>query len=172
VIEKRSSIVVGLILFASVCLAEETSNFNIVELPRPNSGTFSTTEAEKRKPEIFSNHPTDFLRKWVHPTAGFSVHLNKDDTVTIYNHWMRKLAEVQEFKDSPKATKFFSDLELRRDQSLEDLKLALSMLPLFGNQASILITSDQSLTGSKRIHEILEALFIPTVQIFYAQAEP
>jgi hypothetical protein len=131
---------------------------NIVELPRPNSGTFSFKQAEARKSEILSNAPTPPLKEWKNPYLGFCIHINKDESITVYN---RRLKGLNENKKSVEKT------------SVAEIKKMVKEMPLQGNPAGILITSDVPLKNSKVIREVLDALFVPSVQLFYAhQSEP
>lgn len=57
---------------------------NPVELPRPNSGTFSYEEAGKRKNEIYNLYLTPKYFSWKNPTSGGAVHINKKDEVEVY----------------------------------------------------------------------------------------
>src|SRR5437868_9756259 len=126
----------------------------IVELPRPNSGTFSFKQAESRKSEILSNTPTPKLENWRNPYMGFCVHVGKDDSLTVYSRWMKGIPE----HNKPLAA-----------QSAAHIKKLADELPLEGNPAGILITSDLPLKDSRAIHEVLKLLFIPSVQLFYAR---
>jgi hypothetical protein len=82
----------------------------IVELPRPNSGTFTFAEAEARKLEILSNVPTSKLENWKNPYMGFCIHIGKDDSLIVYGHFMKEFTGV-------KITRSRS-VEIRREFSL------------------------------------------------------
>jgi hypothetical protein len=127
----------------------------IVELPRPNSGTFSEEQAEARKSEILSNRPTPPVEKWKNPYTGFCVHIHKDDSITIYNQ-----AE-KSWDGNKKPAKRISVAEIRE---------VANGAPQWGNPVGILITSDIPLKDSKVIHRILDAIFVPSVQLFYARS--
>jgi hypothetical protein len=127
----------------------------VVELPRPNSGTFSFAQAEARKSEILSNAPTSTLENWKNPYMGFCIHIGKDDSLTVYGHWLKGFPEYS---------------KPRMNQSVIEFKKLADELPLAGNPAGVLITSDQPLKDSKVIHEILKVLFVPSVQLFYARS--
>ena len=134
-------------------VAGEKPALLIVELPRPNSGTFSFEQAEARKSEILSNTPTSKLENWKNPYVGFCIHIAKDDSVTLYGHLLKALPEYR---------------EPRTRQSVADIRKAAEDLPLAGNPAGILITSDLPLKDSKTINEVLKVLFVPSIQLFYA----
>jgi hypothetical protein len=127
---------------------------SIVELPRPNSGGFSYQEAQARKSEILSNVPTPKLEDWKNPFMGFCVHVGRDDSLTVYGHWLKGMPSYS---------------KPRTGQSVADIKKLADELPLEGNPAGVLITSDVSLKDSKAVQELLKVLFIPSVQLFYAR---
>ncbi|MHA3773939.1 hypothetical protein ACXR0O_20600 [Verrucomicrobiota bacterium sgz303538] len=141
-----------LLLVISSISAGDKPTPSVVELPRPNSGTFSFQQAEARKSEILSNAPTPKLENWKNPFMGFCVHIGKDDSLTVYSHFMKGLPEYS---------------QLRTGQSVADIKKLTVELPLGGNPAGVLITSDLPLKDSKVIHELLKILFVPSVQLFY-----
>jgi len=125
---------------------------NVVELPRPNSGTFSFEQAEARKLEVLSNKPTNPLAEWANPYMGFSIHIHRDDSITVYGHWLRAL-------DSYNQT--------HKKRTIDQIKVLADELPLAGNPACVLVTSDAPLKDSKIIHKVLDALLVPSVQLFY-----
>ncbi|HWQ91572.1 MAG TPA: hypothetical protein VN673_07860 [Clostridia bacterium] len=86
---------------------------------------------------------------------GFCIHVGKDDSLTVYGHSMKGLIEYS---------------KPRAGQSVADIKKLTDQLPLAGNPAGVLITSDLPLKDSKAIHELLKILFVPSVQLFYARS--
>ena len=146
-----------LLAIASASASEQLMP-SVVELPRPNSVAFSFQQAEARKSEILSNAPTPKLENWKNPFMGFSIHIGKDDSLTVYGDGMKGLPEHS---------------KPRTGQMVADIKRLTDELPLFGNPAGVLITSDVPLKDSKAIHELLKVLFVPSVQLFYARnSEP
>jgi hypothetical protein len=143
-----------LLAFASDARAGSPTN-TIVELPRPNSGTFSFKQAERRKSDILSNVPTEKLSDWKNPYMGFCVHVERDDSVTVYNHLFKEFNEYS---------------KPRTGQTDQDIKKLVDELPLLGNPAGILITSERPLKDSKAIHKLLKVLFVPSVQLFYVRS--
>lgn len=132
-----------LILTATFLRAEVDDPLTVVELPRPNSGTFTPEQAEKRKLEILSNRATKMLASWKNPFNGFSIHIHKDDSISIYGLTVS------------------DDKRIRPEQSVQAIKKKAKSIPLFGNPAGILITSEIPLKRSKVIHKILEEIFVP-----------
>jgi len=140
-----------LLVAVLTAIAGEKPPVAVIELPRPNSGTFSFSQAEARKSEILSNGPSPRLESWKNPYMGFGIHIDKDDSITVYNHWLKAVRDYS---------------KPRLNQSLADIKRLIDELPLEGNPAGVLITSDTQLRESKVIHKTLEVLFVPSVQLF------
>lgn len=128
---------------------------SVIALPRPNSGTFSFAQAEARKSEILSNAPSQRLENWKNPYTGFCIHIAKDDSITVYNHSLKGLFDYN---------------KPRPNQSVGEIKKLVDELPLFGNPAGVLITSEAPLRNSKTIDKVLKFLFVPRVQLFYVQS--
>jgi hypothetical protein len=156
-------------------LEAEEPVFRIVELPQPNSGTFSFQQAEARKSEILSNAPTSKLENWKNPYMGFCVHIEKDDSITVYNYFLDLVTETAppllriQTNQGEITLKQAWPFRIHKNQSLADIK-KFAELPLDGgNPGGVLITSDIQLKDSKTIHEVLKALFHPGIQIFYAR---
>ena len=147
--------VAALLVMVLTATAGEKPPVSVVELPRPNSGTFSFAQAEARKTEILTNAPSPRLEDWKNPYLGFCIHIAKDDSITVYNHWLKALPEY----GKPRA-----------DQTVAEIKKLIDELPLQGNPAGVLVTSDEPLKTSKAIHKILGTLFVPSVQLFYARS--
>ena len=129
---------------------------SIVELPRPNSGTFTFEQAEARRGEILSNRPTPMLHSWKNPYSGFSIHVHRDDSVTVYGSSGLMLVALD-------------DKAKRHRQTADDIKKLADQIPLYGNPGGILISSEVSLKKSKVIHKILKAIHVPSIQIFYVR---
>jgi hypothetical protein len=151
---KLRALTLLLLLAIAAAGAGEKLMPSVVELPRPNSGTFSFQQAEARKSEILSNTPTSRLDNWKNPYVGFCVHVGKDDSLTVYGHSMKGLPGYS---------------KPRIGLSAADIKKLVDELPLAGNPAGILVTSDLPLKDSKAIREVLKVLFVPSVQLFYAR---
>jgi hypothetical protein len=147
--------IAALLVAVLTATADEKPPVSIVELPRPNSGTFSFAKAEARKSEIFSNAPSPKLENWKNPYMGFCVHIAKDDSLAVYNHWLKALPEYS---------------RPRANQTVAEIEMLIDELPLEGNPAGVLITSDAPLKDSKTIHKLLGVLFVPSVQLFYARS--
>ena len=144
-----------LIISFSFSLQLFAQNFNfktdkIVELPRPNSGTYTFEEAGKRKDEIYKIKLTKKYKTWKNPYSGGSVHINAKDEVEVYNCHI--------FFQKPKT---FSQ-KINPDKVLDFVSGFTS-----GNPSGVLITSEIDLKKSKSFKILMKKLFIPSVQIFY-----
>ena len=133
------------------------------ELPRPNSGTFSYEQAEKRKNEIYNLQHTPKYFGWRNPTSGGAVHINKNDEVEVYQFTFG-------IYQSRNDTGVFYSMAAR--DSFIVLKNTKDLLYYVGgigegNPASVLITSEISLDKSEAIKRVIEELWVPSVQIYY-----
>lgn len=144
--------ILSFIIGISVLAASANEVSKIVELPRPNSGTFSFQQAEARKLELLLNESTKPLTEWKNPYMGFAIHIRHDDSMTVYGHWLRKLDAYN---------------QPQKKRTIDQIKALADELPSYGNPAGILITSEKTLKDSKAALEILDALFVPSVQLFY-----
>lgn len=128
----------------------DTNKLELVELPMPNSGTYSFKEAKKRKNEIYEMELTDKYLEWENPTSGGAVQITKNDEIEVYQSSMQFM---------------ISD-----DKSVivksEELMTYVSGFG-FGNAASVLITSELDLKKSKSFELVLNELFEPGIQLYY-----
>jgi hypothetical protein len=135
--------------------AGQSQPLRVLELPRPNSGTFTTEQAEAKKHLIFSSAPSKPLTHWKNPFMGFAVHVNADDTFTVY------CAPVY----------FPESLHTNKSFTVAGIKELERNTPQLGNPHGILITSDRSLSESKTFPALLDAFFMPSIQLFYLSTE-
>ena len=119
----------------------------VVELPRPNSGTFTFAQAEARKSEIFSLAQTGMQTDWRNPYMGFSVHITREDEVVVYHGTF-------DFLRSGK-------------MSIAELEGVLTNHPAFGNPLGVLVTCERAPRSSSTFLRVVDLLFKPYVQIFY-----
>jgi hypothetical protein len=124
----------------------------MVNLPRPNSGTFSYEQAEVRKHEILSNQPSKAMTDWVNPFMGFAIHVAADDSLTVYSP-TPNMPDIMKYPTGKVTVDEIMDLERRTLQ--------------FGNPHGILVTSDRKLSQSKTFVALFKSLFVPGIQIFY-----
>jgi len=119
----------------------------VVELPRPNSGTFSFAQAEAKKSEIFSLAQSGMQTDWKNPYMGFSVHITREDEVVVYHGTF-------DFIRSGK-------------MSIVELEGVLTNHPVFGNPLGVLVTCERDPHSSPTFARVVDLLFKPYVQIFY-----
>ena len=119
---------------------------SVVELPLPNSGTFTLEQAEACKAEIYSLSTSDMMPEWKNPYIGFSVHINQADEIIVYDSFMGS-----------------------GKMSVEELTVLLKkyMDLLEGNPLGVLITSEEKPAQSRVFSVVLELMFRPYVQVFY-----
>lgn len=139
------------------------SKLKPIELPRPNSGTYSYEQAGKRKNEIYNLQLTPKHFGWKNPTSGGAVHINKKDEVEVYQF---TLGIYQNRNDT---SVFYSEAARDTFIVLKDTKELLYNVGGigFGNPASVLITSEIPLDKSEAIKRVMEELWVPSVQIYY-----
>ena len=131
------------------------TELEIAELPRPNSGTFTTSEASRLRPEYLSQavgiqHDHGLIQNWKNPYFGFRVHLSKNGTITV----------TDQFGTTSTGQK-----------SLDDAReLMYSMLR--GNPGGVLITSDTDGWGRRAELDLVDSLFEPAIQIFIVRKKP
>ena len=147
-------IITFMLLILGFSFADDIETLAVVELPRPNSGEFTTKEAEARKLEILSNKPTSMLKAWKNPFNGFSIHVHRDDRISVYGSSGLMILTLEKG-------------EVLERQSGADVKKLLKSIPLYGKPTGVLITSDQPLKESKIFRSLLESAFVPSIQLFY-----
>ncbi|WP_153796627.1 hypothetical protein [Foetidibacter luteolus] len=139
------------------------SRLKPVELPRPNSGTFTYEQAGKRKNEIYNLQLTPKHFSWTNPTSGGAVHINKRDEIEVYQFTIGILESVTDsainYIDAPKDT----FVVITDPKNLHYYVGGIGE----GNPASVLITSEIRLDKSEAIKKIMQELWLPSVQIYY-----
>jgi hypothetical protein len=119
----------------------------VVELPRPNSGTFTFAQAEARKSDIYSLVQTGMKTDWKNPYMGFSVHITSSDEVVVYSSTYFRAGEMN--------IREFQDLLITYAGTLE------------GNPLGVLVTCERDPRSSVTLPRVLDLLFKPYVQVFY-----
>ena len=139
------------------------SRLKSVELPRPNSGTFTYEQAGRRKNEIYSMQLTPKHFSWTNPTSGGAVHINKRDEIEVYQFTLGIVESVTDsavnYIEAPKDT----FVVITNPNNLHYYVGGIGN----GNPASVLITSEIRLDKSEAIKKIMEKLWVPGVQIYY-----
>jgi hypothetical protein len=157
-------ILVGAVLICGLALkaCSKHQQRRVVELPRPESEAFTAEQAVTKKELILSNVPSPQLTDWDNPYLGFAVHVNADDSFTAYSIDQLAVISIDGFPPGVVGIKCLT---------LEGIIELESRLPRYGNPTGILITSDLSLGESKTFPDLLDALFVPSIQIFYVSAK-
>ena len=119
----------------------------IYAVPRPNSGKFSTEEAKALLPQFLKRSipilKTDtIVTKWESPTQGIRIHVAVDDTIEIIDYLGRNLIGLDSIDD------------------------ALDSTMTYGNEQSVLLTSETDNWDSPDKKAVIDALFQPSVQIY------
>ena len=134
---------------ASSSAAKDAQNtdLSIFAVPRPNSGKFSTEEATALLPQFLQGsmpiQKTDTLvTKWESPTQGIRVHITKDDNVEIIDYLGQNVTGAG------------------------SINAALDSTMTYGNERSVLLTSETAGWESPTKKSVIEILFQPSVQIY------
>lgn len=88
----------------------ECKRQHVVELPRPNSGTFTFEEAQRRRSEILEMAPSGMLYEWENPFVGFSIHIDAQGVLTVYDSCLRDLPGAPPHGREPHVLSGASDL--------------------------------------------------------------
>jgi hypothetical protein len=146
----------------------DTTKIETIELPRPNSGTYSFEDAENRKDEIYKMQLSVKYFDWINPTTGGAIHINKQDEIEVYKFTMGMMYLGKGIDKNGKSVVYLD--KAPKDTVIivkkEDLKHYVGGIG-FGNPASVLITSEYDLKKSKSIELILDEVFEPGIQIYY-----
>jgi hypothetical protein len=145
----------------------DTSKISIVGLPCPNSSTraggpWSCEEAGKRKNEIYDMQLSVKYKNWTNPTLGGAVHINKNDQIEVYQFWLGifhgKNDSAVYYGKAPKDTSVIV--------TSDELWQNVSGIG-FGNETSVLITSEYDLRRSESFKKVMSELWKPGVQLYY-----
>ena len=140
----NSMILALAIVFFAGCASSPPA---VVELPRPNSGTFTFTQAEARKSEIYSLAQSPMKTDWKNPYLGFSVHIAREDAVVVYRGTFPFIRSGK--------------------MSVPELEGVLTNHPAYGNPLGVLVTCERDPRSSSTLSRVVDLLFKPYVQIFY-----
>lgn len=150
----------------------DSSLIQIVGLPCPNSSTrvgkWTYSEAESHKHEIFDMQLSHKYWAWKNPTTGGAVHINEKDEIEVYQFTMNCMY-------MGKGTDENGDTVVFVRQVPEDTSIVVESKDLlhhvggvgFGNETSVLITSEYNLSESESIKEVMDELFKPGIQLYY-----
>ena len=158
----------------STSLKNDTSTYSVVfdklklvGLPCPNSSTkaggpWSYQEAEKRKDEIFRMSLTGKYFGWANPTTGGAIHINSKDEIEVYKFTFGI------FKKMDSSGVHYIDATKDTSVVVKSSEIWYNVCGVgFGNETSVLITSEINLRKSESIKLILAELWKPGIQIYY-----
>ncbi|MBI3408227.1 MAG: bZIP transcription factor [Planctomycetes bacterium] len=129
--------------------AELAKLSTIIEIPRPNSKTYTTEEASALLPKSMArsraiNSQNPLVAEWKNPTHGFRVHVKANNDIETVNFFGEKQAGMSGLKSA----------------------LQLSEGMQFGNPLSVLLTSDKDGWQTDTKQQILKTLFRPSIQLY------
>jgi hypothetical protein len=127
----------------------DDKKLTVIEVPRPNSGTYTTERATELLPSTLKrstgvSNDDEIYTKWKNPTHGFRVFVNDDGTIETID----VLNETRPGIDGLK-----SALELSRSMQ-------------FGNPLSVLLASESGGWTEPYKSEIVYMLFQPSIQLY------
>lgn len=141
-------------------------NVEVVELPRPNSGTYSYEQAGARKHEVLQAAQTEMMTDWSNPlrSFGFSIHIEQDGQLTIYNG--------SPFASSPWEVDEGAEFVYRTEViGIDELPALLDRYHgiQWGNPLGVLVTTSVKPNESDVFDQVVELLYQPSIQLYYAK---
>ena len=137
-------------------------SYVVVEIPGPNSQTFSTSEATKLLPEFLNktagidrNH--EIIKNWKGRTQSVHVHVDKNGQISS------TCVGFEDLLGGPLAEWGATRL------GLDGLESSMWTEPRMGNELSVLITSDTDKWAGTEKQQVIDMLFEPGVQIYSVQ---
>ena len=129
----------------------------VVELPRPNSGTFTFEEAQLRRSEILKMSPSGMLYEWQNPLVGFCIHIDAPGVLTVYNSSPCYLPGETRHGREPHVLSGANDLR--------DVVESYSRFQ-YGNPLGVLVTATNG-GASTDLLRVVSEIFVPSIQIYY-----
>lgn len=139
----------------------------LIELPRPNSPSFTFEQADARKGEIYRMKLTGRLTDWERPEygTGFCVHITKDDSIIVEHFRMPAIEESEIYhraRDGIEALTGNRYIEnpthVYRDVSLTQLE-ELVFWSMDNEPAFVVLTSELEPGQSRVLPEVLDRLY-------------
>lgn len=144
------------------------SKYKVHGLPCPNSSThaggpWTYEEAESHKNEIYDMAVTSKHKNWENPTSGGAIHINANDQVEVYQFtfgiYQGMIGDTAvSFAHAPKDTSVIVPINEMR-HNVQGVG--------FGNESSVLITSEILPKDSQVFSDVIEELFRPGMQLYY-----
>ena len=131
----------------------------VVEIPRPNSGAYSSPEARKLLPGFLNktagiNPDNEIIQNWKGRTQSVHVHVDRDGGI-------RSICVGIEYLSGGPIPEFHT-----ARLGLDGLETTMAMQPRWGNQLSVLMTSDTDGWHGPAKQSVIDTLFTPGVQIY------
>ena len=131
----------------------------VVEIPRPNSGAYSSPEAKKLLPGFLNktagiNPDNEIIQNWKGRTQSVHVHVDRDGGI-------RSICVGIEYLSGGPIPEFHT-----ARLGLDGLETTMGMQPRWGNQLSVLMTSDTDGWHGPAKQSVIDTLFTPSVQIY------
>ena len=156
---QKTFTIAGLMFFtfvtsiAVVAWLKINTTYIAIEVPRPNSGTYSTAEAQRLLPanlkkakRISAGHA--FIENWKGPTQSIRVHVTRRGKI--------------------ETTDFFGN----KQTGMTGLQKSISNVPIYGNALSVLLTSDSDGWDDSNLKRaVAKTLFVPSIQIYLVDKE-
>ena len=122
---------------------------SIIEVPRPNSGTYTTEKAAQLLPTVLAkstgiNPQNELVVGWKNPTHGFRVHVDSENNITVHDYFGKEATGMDGLNAA----------------------LELSTAMLHGNPLSVLLTADADGWNTETNRKIIEKLFQPSIQLY------
>src|SRR5262249_24793965 len=135
--------------FSDARTKNNVRELTIIEIPRPNSGTYSTEEATTLLPKTMARSravdpQSALVAGWKNPTHGFRVHVTANNDIATVNCFGEKQSGMDGLTSA----------------------LALSESMQYGNPLSVLLTSETDGWQTDRKQQILQTLFRPSIQLY------
>ncbi len=127
--------------------------YTIYEVPRPNSGTFSTAEAAALLPKSMERsagieRQHELIQQWTGPTQSIKVHIQRDGTIRTIDFYNKE------------------------HFGFDAIQKSIDGVPRWGNAVSVLLTSDTNgWNDLQQKREVLEVLFTPGIQIYVVKGK-
>jgi hypothetical protein len=135
--------------FSDARTNNDVGELTLIEVPRPNSGTYTTEEATTLLPKTMArtravDPSSTLVAGWKNPTHGFRVHVSANNDIETVNCFGEKQSGMDGLTSA----------------------LALSESMLHGNPLSVLLTSETDGWQTDEKQQILQTLFRPWIQLY------
>ncbi len=141
--------------FANLILYSCSKPSDTITIKDPSSLSIKGFYCSKSRKDIYKAQTSNKYYDWKNPTSGGAIHINKNDSIEIYQSWLEFMHKPEHFNtqiDHDKIWQVVSGVG-------------------FGNETSVLVTSEYDLKKSTSIQIILEVLCQKGVRIYYLEKD-